>query len=99
MKKIGLLVAEIDEELEGAKNYAERYVALKAEGKSSWANTFKDMAGDELKHASNIHAYAVEEINKLNTVFTPPAEMQEMWDKSHKDYVERAAWVKQMLAM
>lgn len=99
MKKVADLVELIDEELEGAKCYAEKYVEFKSENNMSQANRFKEMAMDELKHATYIHEYAITIIDELKTVFVPPVAMQEKWDKSHKEYVERTAWVKQMLAM
>ena len=36
---------------------------------------------------------------KLNEVFKPTTKMQEKWDKSHEEYVEKSAWIKTMLAM
>lgn len=99
MKKIKKLVDQINEELEGAKDYAESYVEYKANGEASLANRFKEMANDELKHANYIHELAVDEIATLGRVYTPPAEMQEEWDKTHVKYVECAAWIKQMLTL
>ena len=98
MKVISEMVKHIDEELEGAKEYAESYLMCKAEGKSR-ASTFKQMAQDELNHSINLHSFAVEDIQKLKEAYQPPTEMQEMWDKSHKQYIEKVAWIKQMLAM
>lgn len=57
------------------------------------------MADDELKHARYIHDMAVAEIEQLEKVYTPPESMREMWEKSHREYVEKAAWIKQMLTM
>lgn len=99
MKKIKKLVDEICEELEGAKEYAEMRVDRKANGDNAWAQRFEEMANDELKHANYIHEYAVSEINKLREVYTPPQDMIDKWEQSHKEYVEKAAWIKQMLAM
>lgn len=99
MQKIQRLVDTIDEEIEGARHYAECYIEYKVKGSANWANRFKEMAMDELKHSTFIHDLAMEEIEELNTVFKPTVEMQEVWDKSHKKYVERVAWIKQMLAM
>lgn len=99
MKKIHELVELIDEELCGAKCYAEKYIELKVAGDSAWASRFKAMANDELAHAMNMHEYAMSEIEKLNQVYTPPADMQKEWDEAHTHYVEKAAWVKQMLTM
>lgn len=99
MKKIKMLVDEICEEVEGAKDYAEKYVEYKAKGDSAWAARFQQMANDELQHASYLHELAVKDIEEISKTFVAPAEMLEAWEKSHKDYVEKAAWVKQMLAM
>lgn len=99
MTKIKRLVDKIDEELDGAKEYAEDYISCKAKGNTSWAQKYKEMANDELRHAMNIHDKAVAEIEELNKVYTPPVEMQDAWDKSHKEYVEKTAWIKQMLTM
>lgn len=99
MRRIAELVAQLDDELEGAKNYAECYLDKKASADSMWASRYREMATDELKHANYIHDYAVAEIEKLRTVYTPPTEMEEKWSISHKKYIEKAAWIKQMLAM
>lgn len=99
MKKIAEYVDKIKEELCGAKDYAEMYVQFKSDGDTAWASKFKGMAEDELRHSMLIHDLAVAEIDKVGKVFTAPAEMQEAWEKSHKDYVEKSAWVKMMLTM
>lgn len=99
MTKIKEYVEAIDDELEGAKDYAEKYVEHKAKGNPGWSNKYKEMSTDELKHATYIHDIAVAEIEELNKVFQPTVAMQEKWDKSHKEYVEKVAWIKQMLAM
>lgn len=99
MTKIKNLIAQIDDEIEGAKEYAESYLECKAKGNSQWSTRYKEMANDELKHAGYIHDKAIADIDELKKVYTPPVEMQEKWDKSHKEYVEKAAWIKQMLTM
>lgn len=99
MRRIKELTDQIREELEGAKGYAESYLDFKAAGDSRQAGRFQEMAQDELKHAGYIHDLAVTEIDKLRTVYTPPADMEEAWNLSHKRYIEQAAWVRQMLAM
>lgn len=99
MKKIQKLVEKIDEELCGAKDYAEDYVEQKAMGNMQRASVYKEMAQDELNHASNIHEIALKDIEELNRVFTAPEEMQAKWEESHKGYVEKAAWIRVMLQM
>lgn len=92
-------VEDIEEELEGAKEYAEKYVECKVKDNMAAANRYKEMAMDELKHSSYLHEWAVAEIEKISKVYTPPVEMMEKWEKSHREYVEKTAWIKQMLSM
>ena len=99
MRSIKKFVDAIDEELESAKEYAEKYVEHKAKNDMQTATRYKEMANDELKHANYIHEWAVKEIQDLSKVYTAPVEMQEAWEKSHKVYVETVAWIKQMLNM
>ena len=99
MKIIKHFVERIDDEIDGAKEYAEKYIECKAKGDMQSANRYKEMAHDELKHAAYEHEMAVREIEKLNTVFKPPEGMLEKWQKAHKEYVERGAWIRQMLEM
>ena len=99
MTKIKELVDRIDDELNDAKDYAEDYLSFKAKGNTTWANRYKEMSTDELKHAGYIHDRAVEEIEELKKVYTPPVDMMDKWTTAHKKYIEKAAWIKQMLAM
>lgn len=99
MKAIKMYVESVEDEIEGAKCYAEKYVESKAKGDMSRANRYKEMANDELKHAMYQHEWAVMAIEEISKVFTAPVDMQEKWEKAHKEYVEKVAWVKQMLAM
>lgn len=100
MRSIQKLAHRIQEELEDAQRYAELYVEKKAAGKQQWASKFQKMAEDELQHAAYLHEFAVAEIDQLKTVFkSPPASMMDAWESEHKAYVEKAAWIKQMLSM
>ena len=99
MTKIKELADEIKDELCSAKEYAEEYLTYKAKEDSGWANRYKEMATDELKHADYIHERVVGEIDELKKVYTPPEDMLEKWNSDHKKYIEKAAWIRQMLAM
>ena len=99
MKMIKKYVDTIAEEIEGAKEYAEKYVECKAKGNTARAQKYKEMATDELKHTTYIHDMAIQDIEELKKIYTPPVEMEEKWDKVHKEYVESVAWVKQMLTL
>lgn len=99
MHKIKKMAERIAEELEDAKTYAEDYIEAKAKGNMSAANKYKEMSNDELRHAENIHEFAVAEIESIAKVYTAPIEMQEKWERAHKEYVQNAALVRQMLSM
>lgn len=106
MEKIKKLADEIMDEICSAKEYAEEYLTFKAKSKvnesgdyETWAKRYHEMAEDELKHGEYLHDRAVEEIEELRKVYTPPEEMLEKWDADHKRYIEKAAWIRQMLAM
>lgn len=99
MARIKKLAEEIEDELCSAKEYAEDYLTYKAKGNSQWATRYKEMAQDELKHADYIHERAVAEIDELRSVYTPPEDMMQKWEHEHREYIEKAAWVRQMLAM
>lgn len=92
-------VEHIEEELEGAKDYAEKYVEHKVWNDMTKANKYKEMAHDELRHAMTIHEFATEQVHEISKVYTPPVEMMEKWEKAHKEYVEKVAWIRQMLNM
>lgn len=99
MTRIKNLIEQIKDELCGAKDYAEEYLTYKAQGNGAWANRYKEMSTDELKHAGYIHDRVVAEIDELKKVYTPPEEMMQKWESAHREYIEKAAWVRQMLAM
>ena len=99
MTKIKKLAGHIEEELVGAKEYAEKYVECKAKGDMQWANGYKEMANDELKHAGYLHDKAVQDIEEISKVYKPTEEMEEKWEKCHKKYVGQTAWIKQMLSL
>ena len=99
MTSIKNLADHMKDELNGAKEYAEEYLSFKAKGNQPMATRYKEMASDELKHAGYIHDRVVSEIEELRKVYTPPEEMMEKWEHDHKKYIEKAAWIKQMMAM
>ena len=100
MTKIKKYVEEISEELDSAKDYMEKALEYKASGNQNRYNRYKEMSVQELGHAISLHDFAVQDIEQLKTVYPEiPVEMQDKWDHSHKEFVERAAWVKQMQTM
>lgn len=97
MRRIKELVERIDDELESAEEYAEKYIEYKADGDNAMASKFEQMAEQEMNHADMMHSVAVKEIEKVSAVYNAPADMREKWDKSHTEYIQRAARIKSML--
>ena len=100
MTKIKKYVEEIAEELDDAKKYMEKALEYKAMGNTTRYTKYKEMSMQELNHAMNLHEFAVQDIEQLKTVYPDvPVDMQDAWDRSHIEFVEKAAWIKQMQAM
>lgn len=99
MRFIKNIIDHIEDEIESAKEYAESYVEHHARGNNTIAAKYKAMAEDELRHAMFFHEQAAKEIEEISKTYTPPANMLEKWEHEHKEYVERVAWIKQMLSM
>lgn len=99
MRYIQKLVDHIEDELESAKDYAEKYVEHKTKDDLTTASRFKSMAEDELSHAMFFHELAVKEIDKLSKLYTPPAKMLEKWEHEHREYVDKVAHIKQILSI
>lgn len=100
MNKIKEYIEKIDDEIEGAKEYIEKALWYKAIGDANRYEKYKTMSVQELGHAMNIHQFASEDIDKLQKVYPDvPEEMMDKWTKSHNEYVEKVAWLKQMQNM
>ena len=100
MTKIKKYVEGIAEELHDAKSYMETALEYKALGNSDRYNKYKEMSIQELNHATILHEIAVQDIEQLKSVYPDiPQKMMDAWNKSHVDFVEKAAWIRQMQAM
>lgn len=100
MTKIKKYVDDIAEELHDSKCYMEKALEYKAMGNADRYNGYKEMSVQELGHAMRLHDYAMQDIEQLKTVYPDvPQKMLDAWEKSHVDFVEKAAWIKQMQAM
>lgn len=53
MKKFRKMVEHIAEELDGAVEYAEDYIGEKMKGNATKAQKFREMAMQEMQHATN----------------------------------------------
>lgn len=99
MRKILEYLDQIDLEICGAKEYAEKYIELKAAGNMTWAERFKKMSDDKLKSLVWLHEFTISEIEQIKRVYTPPTDMQDVWNAALAKYVEKSALIKQMLSM
>ena len=100
MTKIKEYVEKIDDEINGAKEYIEKALWYKAKGDANRYNKYKEMSQQEIQHAMNIHQFATEDIAALEKVYPDiPQDMMDKWNKSHNEFVEKVAWVKQMQNM
>lgn len=97
MRKIKEYVDHLKDEVESAREYSEKYIEWKAKGNTQRANRYKEMASDELKHATYIHEWAVMEVEEISRVYKPPVDMMEKWEHEHKKFVEDVALIKKIL--
>lgn len=98
MRFIEKIADQLHEELEGAKEYAEKYIENKAKGNSTRALRFKDMASDELRHAQYIHDFSVADMEDIKKVYTLTDQEEEAWNHICKHYAEHSAIIRMMLA-
>lgn len=100
MTKIKGYVKKIEDELDGAKEYIEKALWYKSKGDQNRYTKYREMSMQELQHAMNIHEFAVADIEQLEKVYPDiPQKMLDAWDKSHNEFIEKTAWIKQMQAM
>lgn len=97
MKKIKDYVEGIEDELCSAKEYIEKALWYKAKNNSDRYTKYKEMSMQEMSHAMNLHQFAMEDIELLEKEYPDiPEDMMKKWEESHKEYVEKTAWIKQM---
>ena len=98
MKIIMKLVSLIDDELSGAKEYI-KLAMHNREEHPALADTFADLAEEEMGHVSKLHeevARLIEEVRQRDG--EPPAGMLAVYDYEHKKQIDKAAKVKRMIS-
>jgi ferritin len=99
MKLIQKLSDMIEDELEGAEDYAKMALKLKEE-RPEMARTFNMMASQEMEHMNNLHKMVVDVIDKYRMEKgEPPAAMLAVYDYLHEKHIEKAAEVRTMINM
>ena len=99
MLLIKQLIEYMNEELEGANNYAE--CALKhMEDNKELANMFYRMSNTEIEHYNMLHDAVVKQISKYKMEQgTPPIAMQTIYDWEHEKAIHELLDIKKKLGM
>jgi hypothetical protein len=98
VKVIDKLIDDIDEVVEGAREYAERYIECKARGNNSRAAKYKEMAHDELRHAEQVFEFAEADMEGIRRVHPISVEDEERWAHAKKKMHECIARIKTYIA-
>ena len=99
MKIIQKLSEMIEDELEGAEQYAKCALEHK-EDNPALASVFYDIANQEMRHVDMLHDQVVTIIKKHREQHgEPPAPMMAVYEYLHKKHIEKAAEVKHYLEM
>ena len=94
MKLIEKLSEMIDDELEGACEYAQEALMYKDE-RPELANMFFKMSQTEMEHMQSLHKAVVGVINEYKSKNgEPPENMMAIYDYVHKKQIEKANEVK-----
>lgn len=94
MKIIKELIEMIDEELEGAENYALCALKYKYE-RPALANVFYEISTQEMRHVSMLHEEVAKVIKEHRDKHgAPPVAMQSIYDWQHEKHIEEAKEIK-----
>ena len=99
MKIIKELSGYIDEEIDGAKTYAENALKYKEE-RPDLAKMFYNMSIQEMDHMAELHRQVVQIIQAYRKEQgEPPAPMMAIYEYLHERQIKAAAEVKALQAM
>ena len=100
MKVIKTIVENIEEETDGAENYAKLATQYKETDKML-ADVYAKLAAVELDHVNLLHDQVVRIIKewKAKTEEEPPASMQAIWEYEHERSIDKVAKIKALLEM
>jgi Mn-containing catalase len=99
MKIIKKLSEMIEDELEGAEEYAKCALEYREED-PALANVFFDIANQEMRHVNMLHDQVATIIKKHRDIHgEPPAPMMAVYEYLHGKHIEKAAEVKRYLEM
>lgn len=94
MTKIKMLCEMIDDELDGAREYACEAVKLKSTD-STLASTLYDISTQEMSHVTRLHSEASRLIEAYRKEHgDPPVDMLAIYDYLHEKQIDRANEIK-----
>ena len=93
LKKVQWYMGRIEEELDDAQTYAEKYL-LNSGWSQEWGKMYHEMARQELTHAVYLRKMADEHIKMLEHV---PEETEEAWEHCQRRAIERTAEIESIL--
>lgn len=99
MKMLKEKLEHLEEEIEGAREYAEKFIKCKSGGNMARANRFKEMAQDELKHATYLRDMDLVDVADLKKVYNMTEEEESMWEHGQKHLTDQIAMVMHILSM
>ncbi|MBQ3330289.1 MAG: hypothetical protein IJG87_03825 [Ruminococcus sp.] len=99
MKIIRELSDMIEDEIDGALDYARKAVELKGEHKKL-ADALYELSTEEVSHISRLHDEVVRLIDKYKAEKgEPPADMMAIYDYLHKKHIAKVAEIKRYQEM
>lgn len=97
MKYIDELLEKIKDEIEGAEEYAEQYIIHKANNNMTRSAQFREMALQEINHATILRDFSIQDVDAMKKVFTLSEEDKEHWEKCLKKFNEKIAVLRHMV--
>lgn len=99
MKIIRELSDMIEDEIDGALDYARKATELKEQHKKL-ADTLYELSTEEVSHISRLHDEVVRLIDKYKSEKgEPPADMMAIYDYLHKKHIAKVAEIKRYQEM
>lgn len=99
MKLIEQISDMIEDEIDGAEEYAKKAVELKAEHRKL-ADTLYELATEEMGHINRLHAEVVRLIEDYRKdKGEPPIAMMAVYDYLHKRHIDKVAEIKRYQEM
>ena len=98
MKHIDDMIEKVYDEIDGAMDYAEKSITCRAKGNMTRSNQYREMAQQELNHATILRDYLVQDVDAIKKVHKLTDEEETEWEHHLKRFAEKIASVKILLS-